>query len=624
MDYLYFSQQIGGSTNAILNDALTGIAFDRVETPVFGVSHIYLTGSNGLVTRVSVSGLTWDGDVPTGGVVNDANISWDGQHILGISFSRTVLITELYPLLVAAGEGDYAPIDAFMDSFGLSLNAQSAPAGVQFVAGDNPDALFGSNFDDQLIGGNGNDVFSGYAGNDLIDGGEGYDFIDYGPLIGGPIHVDLTAGTVSKPNGDVDQITSVERIRGTVHDDSFIGDDGTNIFSANIGDDTADFGKGIDILQIEWNRSGFILDLVAGTAMHDTFGYGTKSFSGVEYIAFSDVLIELEEHTNIGGNLGADLLVQASSGAIRYIEGLTGSLHYVAHASGREVVGIGDFNADGTDDLLYRNGNDWYGHLDGAGANTNIGFRSGLSLMAVGDYTGDGRDDLLFRSDSSGWYSMVEGDGTFSNVGFRHGESLKGLGDFNGDGATDILFQRDSSGWYAYVDGATRATVNVGFRPGQTLLATGDFDGDGRDDLLFQSDSSGWVSYVKGAQDGAPYTVGLGVRTVEFIGVGDFNDDGKDDILFQSATSGWMSFIEGGSGANVNIGFAPQGHHVVSIADFDGDGSSDLLMQHETSGEATILRGADRADQIAVRSLADYELLSADLGTNVGDDVFIA
>lgn len=174
------------------------------------------------------------------------------------------------------------------------------------------------------------------------------------------------------------------------------------------------------------------------------------------------------------------------------------------------------------------------------------------------------------------------------------------------------------------MDGATRETVNVGFRPGQTLLATGDFDGDEQDDLLFQNESSGWVSYVKWARGGGPYTVGLGVRTVEFIGVGDFNDDGRDDILFQSATSGWLSYIEGGTGANVNIGFAPQGHHVVSVADFDGDGSSDLLMQHETSGRATILRGANRNDQIAVGSLADYELLSADLGTNVGDDVFIA
>jgi hypothetical protein len=55
MDCLYLNQQIGGSTNAILNDALAGIEFDRVESRVSGVSDIYLTGSNGLVTRVSVS-----------------------------------------------------------------------------------------------------------------------------------------------------------------------------------------------------------------------------------------------------------------------------------------------------------------------------------------------------------------------------------------------------------------------------------------------------------------------------------------------------------------------------------------------------------------------------------------
>lgn len=622
MDRLYFNQKIGGSNQAILVDALTGITFDRVEEPYPLVYHLYLTGSNGLTIRLYVSGLVMDGDVPVNGTVNNVSVIWNGTSILGILFSRTVTITELYPLMAAAGEGNFSPIDSFLATFDLRFDGQDSPAGVHFVGGNNSDVLYGSQHDDVLEGGSGDDRFVSHGGSDLIIGGDGYDMIDYGPATGGGIHADMRTGLVTEPSGSVDQLVGIEAIGGTVWNDQYIGNDGTNVFSGNLGEDTADFGKGIDILQFKRNFDGFNVDLLSGTASHSV--YGTVNFSNLEYIQFSDRIIELEEHTNFGSSLGADLLVQSSSGAIRFIDGLVGSVHYVTHASGREVVGIGDFNADGTDDMLYRNGNDWYGHLDGAGANTNIGFRSGLSLMAVGDYTGDGRDDLLFRSDSSGWYSMVEGDGTFSNVGFRHGESLKALGDFNGDGATDILFQRDSSGWYAYVDGATRGTVNVGFRPGQTLLATGDFDGDGRDDLLFQSDSSGWVSYVKGAQDGAPYTVGLGVRTVEFIGVGDFNDDGKDDILFQSATSGWMSFIEGGSGANVNIGFAPQGHHVVSIADFDGDGSSDLLMQHETSGEATILRGADRADQIAVGSLADYELLSADLGTNVGDDVFIA
>ena len=122
----------------------------------------------------------------------------------------------------------------------------------------------------------------------------------------------------------------------------------------------------------------------------------------------------------------------------------------------------------------------------------------------------------------------------------------------------------------------------------------------------------------------APYTVGVGVRTIEFIGVGDCNDDGKNNILFQSASNGWRSFVEGGTGANVNDGFAPHRLHVVSIAVFDGDGSSDLLVQHETTGEATILRGADHTDQSVVGgSLADFELLSANMGTNVGDDVFI-
>jgi hypothetical protein len=70
-----------------------------------------------------------------------------------------------------------------------------------------------------------------------------------------------------------------------------------------------------------------------------------------------------------------------------------------------DIAGVGDFNGDGRDDLLWRNSNGaiaiW--HMNGTSAQsalTSVQVGNEWNIAAVGDYSGDGRDDILWRHDN--------------------------------------------------------------------------------------------------------------------------------------------------------------------------------------------------------------------------------
>jgi hypothetical protein len=91
-----------------------------------------------------------------------------------------------------------------------------------------------------------------------------------------------------------------------------------------------------------------------------------------------------------------------------------------------KIIGAGDFNGDGRDDILWRNTSgaltDWLGQANGsfagnAAASTSVG--TNWHVVGIGDYNGDGRDDLAWRDNSGGFSEWLgQGDGSFvSNHG---------------------------------------------------------------------------------------------------------------------------------------------------------------------------------------------------------------
>jgi Ca2+-binding RTX toxin-like protein len=126
----------------------------------------------------------------------------------------------------------------------------------------NANYLRGSNFDDVLDGSSSTQGvrFRGSGGNDTIIGGTGDDRADY-ISAGSGITVDLTLGSnqVSDDGqGGVDNLTSIEDIRGSEFNDSITGDGNDNLLIGLNGDDLLAGGGGDDQLIETVNLGGLL------------------------------------------------------------------------------------------------------------------------------------------------------------------------------------------------------------------------------------------------------------------------------------------------------------------------------------------------------------------------------
>lgn len=174
----------------------------------------------------------------------------------------------------------------------------------------------------------------------------------------------------------------------------------------------------------------------------------------------------------------------------------------VAQASGATaIVGVGDFNSDGKSDILWR-GSDgavstWLMNDHSiAGGGAISGASLDWKVSGIGDFNGDGRSDVLWRNDN-GSVAMWLMNGTSSTYTPTVATAsldwqVRGVGDFNADGRTDIIWQQNDGATSIWLMDGDRViggwgTV-TGSQPGWTLAGVGDFNGDSRSDLLWQDD----------------------------------------------------------------------------------------------------------------------------------------
>ena len=190
-------------------------------------------------------------------------------------------------------------------------------------------------------------------------------------------------------------------------------------------------------------------------------------------------------------------------------------------ATSWHVAATGDFDGDGNDDILWRHDSglitDWLGEDDGGFAdnfaNAAANVATSWQVVGTGDFDGDGKDDILWRHDSglvTDWLGEDDGGfaANFANAAANVATSwhVAGTGDFDGDGNDDILWRHDSgliTDWLGEDDGGfadnfANAAANVA--TSWHVVGTGDFNGDGRDDILWRHDS---VSQLVGEAEGA-------------------------------------------------------------------------------------------------------------------------
>jgi serralysin len=289
-----------------------------------------------------------------------------------------------------------------------------------------------------------------------------------------------------------------------------------------------------------------------------------------------------------------------------------------------------DFNGDGTSDILWRNSLgpvvDWTMN-DGVISSSSFVTANGASVAVdgswsvagIGDFNGDGSADILWRNTSgeTAVWSMngpavaASGDVTSNGVAVVPDASwsVGGVGDFNGDGKVDILW-RNTSGEVAdwLMNGSTIAASSditsngVAVRPDASwsVAGIGNFNGDnvgGNADVLWRNTTTGELSvwFMNGSMIASTADIkfnGASVRpdaSWSIVGINDFNGDKDADMLWRNTDGTLVEWGLNGTAIGFTSALTFNGvavnpdasWHVVEIGDFNGDARSDILWRND-------------------------------------------
>ena len=181
-----------------------------------------------------------------------------------------------------------------------------------------------------------------------------------------------------------------------------------------------------------------------------------------------------------------------------------------------EILGVGDVNADGRDDIVWRHSDGGLGKvrvwlLNGAivTASADVGISPGFKFLGFGDLNGDGKKDILWRLLNgvvltwplNGTNPVVPlvfgGVGTISQLW-----NAESFCDLDGDGDDDIVWRKTNTGlvkgWIVQDFGRLfGGIIAPNVIPLWSLTTAVDLDDDGDSDLVWHNPATGMVNAWK-------------------------------------------------------------------------------------------------------------------------------
>ncbi len=284
---------------------------------------------------------------------------------------------------------------------------------------------------------------------------------------------------------------------------------------------------------------------------------------------------------------------------------------------GWRLAGTGDFDGDGDADLVWRNpmtGEMAAWRMDDT---THVGTSalpavtdpdwealpaSSLRGPGPGDFNLDGTTDIVWRNTETRANRVWYMNGASAVASRTLTEELDptwrivGSGDFNGDFKPDLAWRNLGTGenriWLMNGSAMTASLpVTTVADLTSKIVAIADFNGGGKADLVWRNGTTGentiWL------MDGANDTAAMACPTVsdltwEIVGAGDFNADGKPDLVWRNGVTGenviW--FMDGPTmtGYTRIRNVDDMNWRIVAVGDYDGDGEAELLWRNTADG----------------------------------------